>query len=211
VTPFTSHLSVKKCGRSPASSRAAAVYSEVLVRLLASLDAQDRPTSLVFELPPSADRQDCWHIYYGDVHAGTIAKRVGSPHVTDQWEWRCGFYPGSRPGEIRSGTAATFDYARDEFGGAWKIFFANRTDAGFQAWRHQRDWTERKYAIWKRGELLPSQKPDTMMRCPCGITFDSHYPAGSYVHRQHIYAKQAGIADGATGKDASPSHPVSRT
>ena len=123
------------------------------------LRCPDRRTSLVFELPPSADRQDCWHIYYGDVHAGTIAKRVGSPHVTDQWEWRCGFYPGSRPGEIRSGTAATFDYARDEFGGAWKIFFANRTDAGFQAWRHQRDWTERKYAIWKRGELLPSQSP----------------------------------------------------
>jgi hypothetical protein len=49
----------------------------------------------------SADRRDCWHIYYGDVDAGTIAKRVGSPHVTNQWEWRCGFYPGSSPGEIR--------------------------------------------------------------------------------------------------------------
>jgi hypothetical protein len=36
--------------------------------------------------------------------------------------------------------------------------------------------------------LLPSQKPDTMMRCPCEITFDSHDPAGSYAHRQHIYA-----------------------
>jgi hypothetical protein len=33
------------------------------------------------------------------------------------------------------------------------------------------------------------KKPDTMMRCPCGITFDSHDPAGSYAHRQHIYAK----------------------
>jgi hypothetical protein len=123
VTPFTSHLSVKKCGRSPASSRAAAVYSEVLVRLLASLDAQDRRTSLVFELPPSADRQDCWHIYYGDVHAGTIAKRVGSPHVTDQWEWRCGLYPGSRPGEIRSGTSATFDDARAILAALGSSFF----------------------------------------------------------------------------------------
>src|SRR5258708_33695245 len=25
------------------------------------------------------ERPDCWHIYYGDVHAGTIAKRVGNP------------------------------------------------------------------------------------------------------------------------------------
>jgi hypothetical protein len=50
----------------------------------------------------SEDRQDCWHIYYGDVHAGTIAMRVGNPHDTDQWEWTCGFYPGSKPGEIQS-------------------------------------------------------------------------------------------------------------
>ena len=28
-----------------------------------------------------ADRQDCWHIYYGDVHAGTIAMRVGNLQV----------------------------------------------------------------------------------------------------------------------------------
>jgi hypothetical protein len=55
----------------------------------------------------SADRQDCWHIYYdGDIHAGTIAKRVGNPHDTDPWEWVCGFYPGSKPGEIQSGTAS---------------------------------------------------------------------------------------------------------
>ena len=57
----------------------------------------------------SADRPDCWHIYYGDVHAGTIAMRAGNPHDTDRWEWSCGFYPGSRPGEIQSGTSATFE------------------------------------------------------------------------------------------------------
>jgi hypothetical protein len=45
--------------------------------------------------------------------------------------------------------------------------------------------------MWARGELLPSQKPNTMMRCPCGERFDSHDPAGSYVHRQHIYERQA--------------------
>jgi hypothetical protein len=28
----------------------------------------------------SVDRPDCWHIYYGDVQAGTIAMRAGNPH-----------------------------------------------------------------------------------------------------------------------------------
>jgi hypothetical protein len=41
----------------------------------------------------SGDRHDCWPINYGDVHAGTIAMRVGNPHDTGHWEWRCGFYP----------------------------------------------------------------------------------------------------------------------
>ena len=54
--------------------------------------------------------QQCWHIYYGDVHVGTIAERIGNPHDTDPWEWSCGFYPGSHPGEHQSEqTAATFD------------------------------------------------------------------------------------------------------
>jgi hypothetical protein len=30
-----------------------------------------------------------------------------------------------------------------------------------------------------------------MMRCVCGVTFDSHKPAESYVHRAHVYAAQA--------------------
>jgi len=52
-------------------------------------------------------RHNCWHICYGDV--GTIAERVGNPHDTDPWEWSCGFYPGSHPGEHLSDTTATFD------------------------------------------------------------------------------------------------------
>jgi hypothetical protein len=63
------------------------------------------------------------------------------PTYTDPWEWICGFYPGSRPGEIQSDTSATFEDARAEFASAWKIFFANRTDADFQAWRYQWDLT----------------------------------------------------------------------
>jgi hypothetical protein len=30
--------------------------------------------------------------------------------------------------------------------------------------------------------------PSSLMRCVCGVTFDSHKPAGSYDHRLHTYA-----------------------
>jgi hypothetical protein len=44
-------------------------------------------------------RQECWLVYYGDVHVGAITERSGNPTHTDHWEWRCGFYPGSNPGD----------------------------------------------------------------------------------------------------------------
>src|SRR6266700_8088313 len=107
------------------------------------------------------ERPNCWHIYYGDVHVGTIAERVGNPHDTDPWEWSCGFYPGSHPGEHRSNTIATFEEARADFERAWLVFLSNRTDTDFQAWRDERDWTERKYALWDAGKRLeaPSYGP----------------------------------------------------
>ena len=105
------------------------------------------------------ERQDCWHVYFGDVHVGTIARSVGNPNAAPQWQWRCGFYPGSRPGECTGGTAPTFDHARADYEAAWRVFSATRTEADYQAWRDQRDRTERKYAMWDRGERFPSQQP----------------------------------------------------
>jgi hypothetical protein len=116
-------------------------------------------------------REECWHVYYGEVHAGTLSKRTGNPHDTDPWEWRCGFYPGSHPGECRTGTAASLEEARAGFEEAWKVFLSNRTEADFQAWRDQRDWTARKYALWDAGKRLepPSHGPgkpcSKFMRC----------------------------------------------
>jgi hypothetical protein len=86
-------------------------------------------------------RQECWKVYCGDVHVGTIMERTGNPHDTEPWEWRRGFYPGSRPGECTSGTAETFDQARADFEAAWRVFLSNRTVADFRAWRHQEAWT----------------------------------------------------------------------
>ena len=72
---------------------------------------------------------------------------------------------GSRPGEIQSGTSATFEDARAEFASAWKIFLSNRTEADFQAWRYQRDSTAWKYAMWHRGFKLPTQLPSGRSKC----------------------------------------------
>src|SRR6266446_6485792 len=132
---------------------------------------------------------DYRQIYFGDVRVGTIAIRTGNPHDTDPWQWRCGFYPGSHPGEHQSGTAATFDQARADFESAWNVFLSNRNEANFQAWRDQRDWTARKYAMWERGEKLPSQKPNSLMRCPCGEVFDSHRLENTLIHVPHITAE----------------------
>jgi hypothetical protein len=65
-----------------------------------------------------------WHVYFGDVHAGTIAKRIGIPHDEDPWGWSCGFYPGSMPGEHQSRKDATFDEARADFESAWRTFLS---------------------------------------------------------------------------------------
>lgn len=75
----------------------------------------------------------------------------GQPHDQDPWQWFCGFYPGSDPGEQRGGTAATFDQARVDFEVEWQRFSVRRTPADYQAWRDQRNWTARKeYLITRR-------------------------------------------------------------
>jgi hypothetical protein len=101
------------------------------------------------------ERPDCWHVYYGDVHVGTIARRIGNPHDTDTWEWNCGFYPGSHPREHKSDTAATFEQARADFERAWAAFLPNRSVADFQAWRDQQAWTAEKHRRFDRGERMP--------------------------------------------------------
>jgi hypothetical protein len=102
--------------------------------------------------------------------------------------WSCGFYPESHPREHQSGTAATFDQARADFEAAWRVFLSNRTEADFQEWRDQRDRIARKYALWEAGEQLPSQRPNSMMRCICGKAFDSHRLEESLIHVPHLSA-----------------------
>ena len=141
-------------------------------------------------------REECWHIYFGDVHVGTITERTGNPHDTDQCEWSCGFYPGSEPGEISSDTAATFEEARADFERAWQVFLSNRTEADFQAWRDQRDWTARKYALWDAGKRLeppsygPGKPAHRFRKCPCGEVFVMHGPEEVFLHLPHVTASE---------------------
>lgn len=131
-----------------------------------------------------------WHVYYTDVCIGWIAARAGVPHESDQWAWSCGFYPGAPQHTERDGTAVDFEQARARFEVAWHDLAAVLTEGNLQEWRDQRDWTERKYAMWARGEKLPSQIPSSKMRCPCGVEFDSHVLADNLAHVPHITAAQ---------------------
>lgn len=132
-----------------------------------------------------------WHVYYGDVRVGTIGERAGVPVDVDQWGWSCGFYPGLHPGQRRHGTAPTFDEARAGFEVDWRNIFPEIPDGAFEEYRCDREARAEIRAIRARGEKLPSEIPSSLMRCVCGVTFDSHTPAESYDHRGHIYAAHA--------------------
>jgi hypothetical protein len=101
------------------------------------------------------DRADCWQVYCGDIHAGTIARSTGRPNAQNEWTWSAGSYPGSGPGEIKGGTALTFEKDKAKFERAWLAFAFSRKPENFEAWRDQRDWTVRKYALLDRGEQVP--------------------------------------------------------
>jgi hypothetical protein len=145
------------------------------------------------------DRQrETWLIFYGDVHVGTIGLAVGNPGAVPRWTWHCGFYPGSNPGEQMYGSEESFEDARVAFERTWASFLARRTEADFQAWRDQRDWTARKYAMWERGEKLPPQRPSPLMRCPCGQQFDSHRLEHNLIHVPHITEHQREVRNRST-------------
>ena len=90
---------------------------------------------------PDPHRADSWLIMCGDIVAGNISRAVGLPGAAQRWAWFCGFYPGSNPGEQTHGTADSFDAARADFEATWRIFVSKRTEADYQAWHPQRDFS----------------------------------------------------------------------
>jgi hypothetical protein len=117
-------------------------------------------------------QQESWRVFYGDVEAGHISKRTGNPADTDRWQWFCGFYPGSHPGEQQVGTAATLEQAREAFERAWALFLAKRTPEDFDAYRRDVAFTRWKYAMWDKGCRLPTQNTSCRSRCFCGAEID---------------------------------------
>jgi hypothetical protein len=96
------------------------------------------------------DRPETWHVLYAGVRVGVIVERSGAPPSSDQWQWVCGFYPGSNPGDDRRGTSATFEAARAAFEAAWRDYLPKRTEADFEEWRQDAAWHAAKYARWDR-------------------------------------------------------------
>ncbi|WP_028164159.1 hypothetical protein [Bradyrhizobium elkanii] len=135
--------------------------------------------------------EECWRVHYGDVCVGTIARRNGAPGSEPPWEWSCGFYPGTKPGEHQTGTAETFEAARADFEAAWEALLANRTEADFQAWQQSQVFTAWKHAMWEAGMKLPTQTTSGVSRCFCGATIDI---AGT---EAHVYSEHMirGTAD----------------
>ena len=102
--------------------------------------------------------QETWRIFYDGIRVGTIAERAGVPVDVDQWGWSLGFYPKSeRPGEIRSGTAATLNLAREAFGQAWLDYLPTCTEQDFLEYRRRRAREAWKHAMWAAHALLPTQ------------------------------------------------------
>jgi hypothetical protein len=101
----------------------------------------------------------------------------------------------STPGRSPS-ASATFDDARADFASAWQVFLSKRIEADFHAWRDQRDWTARKYALWDAGKRLeppsygPGKPAHRFRKCHCGEVFDMHGPDEVLVHVPHITAAE---------------------
>jgi hypothetical protein len=115
------------------------------------------------------ERPDCWHVYYGDVHVGTIAIRPGVPVDVDQWGWDCGFYPASHHGRRFDGTSATFEIARAEFEAAWREYLPACTEEEFTEHRRQRASTVWKYRMHDTGHKLPTATTSGRSKCFCGV------------------------------------------
>jgi hypothetical protein len=54
------------------------------------------------------DRPETWHVHYAGVRVGVIVERSGAPPSSDQWQWVCGFYPGSNPQSLNAAAGGNY-------------------------------------------------------------------------------------------------------
>jgi hypothetical protein len=110
-----------------------------------------------------------WFVYFGDVRVGHIGLRDDVPVSEPQWAWTCGFYPGCDSWQPTNGTGETFEEAQADFEEAWNRLKRTRTEAHFELWRQNRDWTAWKYRMQEKGLKLPTQTKNDLARCFCGV------------------------------------------
>ncbi len=94
---------------------------------------------------------ECWHIYYGDIHVGTIAERTGLPNAVDRWSWSCGFYPLTHRGLKITGMSANLFRAWAAFDDAWDEYLPLCNERVFTEHRRKRVWTAWKQRMWNAG------------------------------------------------------------
>jgi hypothetical protein len=134
--------------------------------------------------------QQCWHVFFGDVHVRTIAQRAGVPHDVDQWGWACGFYPVTHPLTHADGTAETFEQARADFEAAWAEYLPRCTPADFEEYRRQRALTEWKHAMDDTGTKMPTALPNGRWRYFCGATINIA-STSQHVYDAHMTAESS--------------------
>lgn len=129
--------------------------------------------------------QEMWHVYYGDIHVGTIGENAGVPIHAERWGWSLGFYPGMED-HRRGGETATFEEARAAFELAWQKLQPTLSEAQFEDWRRNRDFQAWKNRMWAEKCRLPTQNQNGQSTCFCGAPI-------SIACEEHIHTVHRGI------------------
>lgn len=100
-----------------------------------------------------------WSIWDDNVRVG-LMRQVGSTGGAVIWQWGC--WGGA------TGSADTFDAARQAFQKAWECISPTITAEDRKAWLEQEAETAWKYAMHDAGCRMPTQSPDGWSHCFCG-------------------------------------------
>ena len=99
---------------------------------------------------------DCWFIYCGDIHAGTIARATACRTRRTTGTGRRASIRARIPARSRSGCAETFEEARAKLSaGMAGVRSEPQAERDFAEWREWQDWTARKYAARDAGLPCP--------------------------------------------------------
>jgi hypothetical protein len=82
------------------------------------------------------------------------------------------------------GTGETFEEAKAEFEEAWNQLRPTRTEAHYELWRQNRDFTAWKYRMHDEHLKLPTQTKNDRCRCFCGAEI-SNRSIDAHIQQAH--------------------------